>query len=165
MITLRSCLLILALSAPTLVRAQVDATTTPSAALEQAFVYTFPLREMGNLRAQHLGDGRAVGRQRLGAWHHVRELAGPNDRQVTTPNNDTLYSLAWLDLSLGPVELSLPDTQGRYDSIAVLDAYTNNVAILGQRTTGTRAARFVLVGPRWTDPLPPNSRVVRATTD
>jgi hypothetical protein len=142
-----------------------DAPSAPSAALREAHVYSFPLHEMGRVRLNQLGNGTAPGRQTLGKWNHLRKLAGPADRGVTTPNNDTLYSIAWLDLASGPVTLSLPDTNGRYYSAAVIDAYTNNVAVLGQRLTGTRAENFVLVGPSWKDALPPQSRVVRATTN
>ncbi|MFO1197624.1 MAG: DUF1254 domain-containing protein [Burkholderiaceae bacterium] len=95
----------------------------------------------------------------------MRKLSTPADRWVTTPNNDTLLSSAWLDLSTGPVVLTVPDTAGRYYSVALIDSYTNNFAILGRRTTGTRAGEFVVVGPRWGGTLPETRRVLRAPTD
>lgn len=131
-------------------------------ALRQAFEYAFPLVAMGQLRACALGTGLTPGTHRLYDWHHARKLCGPDDRWVTTPNADTLYSSLWLDLSEGPVTLSVPDTQGRYYSLAFLDMATNNFAMAGRRTTGTRAGSFVLVGPDWEQALPPNMRVIRA---
>jgi len=66
---------------------------------------------------------------------------------VTTPNNDTLYSSAQLDLSRGPVTLTVPPSGARYLSVALMDAYTNNFAILGTRTTGTEGGVFRIIGP------------------
>lgn len=146
-------------------QAQAPAPQDPKSLIRQAFVYSFPLHEMGKLRLARLGQEAAPGSTRLGQWSHLSKLAGPADRWVTAPNNDTLYSSAWLDLANGPVKLSLPDTQGRYYSVALLDAYTNNTATLGRRMTGTRAAEFVVVGPQWQGALPQGSRVVRAATD
>jgi hypothetical protein len=66
---------------------------------------------------------------------------------VTSPNNDTLYSAGWLDLTQGPVTATLPDVGQRYFSLQLMDMYTNNVAVLGNRTTGSAAAKFTIVGP------------------
>ncbi len=49
-----------------------------------------------------------------GYFSHGRDLGGPDDTFVTI-NNDTVYSMAQLDLSVGPVQLHVPDTAGRYD--------------------------------------------------
>ena len=42
---------------------------------------------------------------------------------ITTPNNDTLYSQAWIDLSSGPVRITVPPTGGRYFSLALMDMF------------------------------------------
>lgn len=44
---------------------------------------------------------------------HTRRLLGPADRRVVTPNNDRLYTNAWLDLSDGPLLIHTP-FQPRY---------------------------------------------------
>ncbi len=66
---------------------------------------------------------------------------------MTTPNVDTLYSGALLDLRKGPIAITLPATGARYVSLALLDMYSNNFAVLGSRTTGPNGARVLLVGP------------------
>ena len=135
------------------------------ALIRRAFDYSFPLHEMGALRLARLGDGTKPGTAQLAHLTHVRRLSGPADRRVTAPNNDTLYSSAWLDLANGPIRLSLPDTHGRYYSVALLDSNTDTVDIVGRRKTGTREAEFVIVGPRWEGSIPDGSRVIRASTD
>ncbi|MBS0331724.1 MAG: DUF1254 domain-containing protein, partial [Proteobacteria bacterium] len=82
---------------------------------------------------------------------------------VTTPNNDTLYSTAQIDLSAGPVTITLPAAGERYFSLALMDAYTNNFAILGTRTTGPDGGAFRLIGPRETSSDGRN--VIRSPTD
>ena len=70
-------------------------------------------------------------------------------KDVVRMNVDTLYSFAWLDLSKEPIILSVPDTDGRYYLMPVLDAYTNVFVSPGKRTTGTKAGHFAIVGPDW----------------
>ena len=112
-------------------------------AARDAFVYTLPLIEVATTRQRGMGLG-----QHMGAFTHVRNLATPKHRAVTTPNTDTLYSTAHIDLSMGPVTISLPAAGERYLSLALMDAYTNNFAVLGTRTTGPDGGTFRLVGPR-----------------
>jgi hypothetical protein len=112
-------------------------------AARDAFIYTLPLIEVATTRQRGMGLG-----QRMGAITHVRNLATHKHRAVTTPNTDTLYSTAHIDLSAGPVTITLPAAGDRYLSLALMDAYTNNFAILGTRTTGPDGGTFRLVGPR-----------------
>lgn len=111
-------------------------------AAREAWLYALPLIEIATTRAR----GQALG-QRMGAFAHVRNLADHRHRAVTTPNNDTLYSSAQIDLSAGPVTITLPATGERYFSLALMDAYSNNFAILGTRTTGPDGGTVRLVGP------------------
>ena len=73
-------------------------------------------------------------------FSHAARLAGPEDRFVSI-NNDTMYSIAQLDLSGGPVLLRVPDAAGRYYVLQFIDAWTNNFAYVGRRATGTGPAR------------------------
>ncbi|MCO6188492.1 DUF1254 domain-containing protein [Rhizobium sp. L1K21] len=85
-------------------------------------------------------------------------------RQITTPNNDTLYSDFWLDLRRGPARIRIPGPGERYFSLMMLDYYTNNFCVPGTRTTGTEPVEFTLVGPESsTEGL--TGEVVRAPTN
>ena len=112
------------------------------AAARAAFIYTLPLVEIATTRQRTQALGH-----KMGVFAHVRNLANHKHRAVTMPNNDTLYSTAQIDLSAGPVTITLPATGERYFSLALMDAYSNNFAILGTRTTGPDGATFRLTGP------------------
>jgi hypothetical protein len=85
--------------------------------------------------------------------------------QFTAPNADTLYSLAWLDLSQEPWILQVPDEHGRYYLMPMLDAWTDVFTDPGTRTTGTGAGEFAIVGPRWRGELPAGVEELRAPTN
>jgi len=93
-------------------------------------------------------------------------LADPSERLIIRPNADTLYTNAWLDLSHEPMILHVPDAAGRYYLMPMLDAYTNEFASIGARTTGTSAGNYAIVGPNWNGTLPETlSGVVHTPTN
>lgn len=114
-----------------------------------AYRYALPLYEVMRVRYATTLDPANPRRVAPNSFAHKRRLADHKDRLVTMPNNDTLYSLAVLDLSAGPVRLDVPDTGERYYSAALMDAYTNNFSIIGRRTSGTHAASYLIAGPGW----------------
>jgi hypothetical protein len=85
---------------------------------------------------------------------HTHRKLGPHDREVVSPNNDTVYSNAWLDLLQGPVLIDTPDFAERYWTLGLLDAWTNPFGYVGRRTTGHRRQRTLVHGPGWRGALP-----------
>jgi hypothetical protein len=70
-------------------------------------------------------------------------------------NRDTLYVFGWLDLSVGPQVLQVPDMCGRYYSVQLTDPSKNtNFAYVGTRTTGTAAGGYLITGPAWQGQVP-----------
>lgn len=60
----------------------------------------------------------------INAFYVNKELAKPGFTDFT-PNSDTYYGLAWLDLSQGPVAMTLPSVPDRYFTIEATDAALN----------------------------------------
>ncbi|MFI4926373.1 MAG: DUF1254 domain-containing protein [Burkholderiales bacterium] len=137
---------------------------TSSSLAHGAVVQTLPLFEMMRMRAattarRHPAMGFASGdrdsRMRwVNQFTHTHRKLGPDDREVVSPNNDTVYSNAWLDLSQGPVLVDTPDMGERYWVLGLLDAWTNPFAYVGRRTTGNRRQRTLVHGPDWKGDVP-----------
>ena len=119
------------------------AAASDAEAARDAWFYALPLIEMATTRARLLKTPGAA----INKLTHTRNLSDHTARWVTTPNNDTLYSTAFLDLSAGPATLTIAPTGQRYWSAAIMDMFTNNNAVLGLRTVGGEGGTFTLVGP------------------
>jgi hypothetical protein len=93
-----------------------------------AYIYGFPLvfdlQEVRRVAGEGLG---ALAPAPINAFAHASDLAGPDDQFVSV-NNDTIYSIAQVDVSGGPVLLRVPDTGGRYYVLQFVEAWTNNFA-------------------------------------
>jgi hypothetical protein len=77
------------------------------------------------------------------------------DTAIVTPNSDTPYSLAWLDLRAEPIVLSVPAVpKKRYYSVMLCDGNTFNYGYIGQRATGPEAGDYLVVGPGWKGETP-----------
>ena len=103
------------LAAPAIVHAQEAAASLRDLA-RRATIYLFPVYEMYRTRWQATVNEANPQRQRLNRFRHLPELADHRARAVTTPNPDTLYSSAWLDLSLEPLFLTVPPVGDLYYS-------------------------------------------------
>ncbi|QIZ97835.1 DUF1254 domain-containing protein [Leifsonia sp. PS1209] len=115
----------------------------------EAYVFGFPLVFNGEqiLRLTTTGIG-SLPPASFNSFSHARSLADPRDTFVSI-NNDTVYSIAPVDLSVGPILLSVPDAGDRYYVLQFVDAWTNNFAYLGTRATGNGRGDFLLVPPEW----------------
>lgn len=136
-----------------------DASHDPAGLIAKALIYGMPLFETARLVYGFSYDPGNSRRVPVNRFAHRRVLADHTHRMVTTPNNDTLYSSAVVDLSAGPVTLEVPDFGDRYFSIALLDAATNNFAYVGTRTTGGAGASYRIAGPAWQGE---DARLIRA---
>lgn len=127
---------------------------------EQAVTWAYPLYEMRRMRAAtsprrtESGQAAPEGMRWCNLFTHARQLLRAGTSRVVTPNNDTLYTNAWLDLGAGPLVIEVPDTAGRYYVLGLLDFYTNPFAHIGPRLTGTQARSFLITPPGWSGALP-----------
>jgi len=88
------------------------------------------------------------------------------DTAVITPNSDTPYSIAWLDLRAEPIVLSVPAVEKtRYYSVMLCDGNTFNYGYIGSRATGSDAGDYMVVGPNWQGVTPPGiKKMFRSST-
>jgi hypothetical protein len=130
------------------------------------YVYGYPLVDMS--QQMHNETHRVAAEQRVYApvnrMFSYGALVTPSTQgNLRMPNHDTLYFSGWYDVSQGPVLLHVPNTAGRYYTIAVTN-FWSEVEHLGRRTTGTIERTFALVPPGWTGALPPGALPVTTET-
>jgi hypothetical protein len=90
----------------------------------EAYMYLYPLVTMDVTRRQvtNAAPGQVVGPGPMMTFPHIRTFRRPTSGMSSAPNFDTLYSVAWLDLTEGPVVLSVPHSGGRYYLLPMLPA-------------------------------------------
>jgi hypothetical protein len=135
-----------------------------AALAEEAYIYGFPLifdlQQVGGFAREGLGS---LAPAPFNSFSHAPKLAGPGDQFVSI-NNDTIYSIAQVDVSGGPVLLRVPDTAGRYYVLQFVDAWTDNFAYVGRRATGTQAGSFLLAPPGWRGDSSAGTQVIEFPT-
>jgi hypothetical protein len=132
---------------------------------KEAYVYGYPLVTMELTRRVMTNTTKSKDNHApMGQFHHARTYPDASFRDITAPNADTLYSTAWLDVAKEPYVLSLPDEDGRYYLMPMLDAWTNVFQVPGKRTTGTKAQEYAITGPNWKGVLPPGVTEYKSPT-
>jgi hypothetical protein len=116
-----------------------------------AYLYLYPLVTMDLTRKQstNIEPGKEFSKGPMNTFANIPEYPPANLKLVVRLNFDTLYSVAWLDLTKEPMIVSVPDTGGRYYLLPMLDMWTDVFASPGSRTTGTQAGNFLVVPPGW----------------
>lgn len=132
----------------------------------EAYTYAYPLVLMETTRRVATNTG-APGRMRapVNRFGHMKSYPDATFKDVVRPNADTLYSTLWFDVGKEPLVLTLPNTQGRYHVIPLMDMWTDVFATLGSRTTGNDGGTAAIVGPNWKGTLPKGMRLVRSPTE
>lgn len=85
----------------------------------------------------------------------VRQLRGPEFKQIATPNNDTVYIQSFADVSREPLVVTVPAVdEKRYYGLQLWDVNGDTFNYIGTRTTGRDAGSYAIVGPDWKGTLP-----------
>ena len=101
----------------------------------------------------------------INQFAHYREFPDASNKTVVGFNVDTLYSLAQLDLTQGPMVLSIPDMGNRYWLMQIVDAWNNVPHAPGSRTVGGKGGNFAIVGPAWKGAFPTGVTELRIPTN
>jgi len=131
-----------------------------------AYIYLYPLVTMDITRRQatNIEPGKVFGRGPMNMFVNVPEFPPADFRDVVRPNFDTLYSIAWIDMSKDAAVVSVPDTGGRFYLMPMLDMWSDVFASPGWRTTGTQPGNFLLAPPKWSGQVPDGMTRIDAPT-
>ena len=118
--------------------------------VNDAYIYAFPLVLTDATKTLSTNtEGTLSGRAPVNQFNHAKNLADASFRTVVTPNVDTVYSQAWLDISKEPMIYVLPEAD-RFCNVQLLDAWTNTAAVLD------KAGAYAITLPGWEGDLPDN---------
>jgi hypothetical protein len=139
---------------------------TPAEAREiarDAYIYAYPLvlyyRTMYRQAIDPKSPSYAGG---FGHWAH-RKLATPEAKDIVTPNVDTPYSYAWVDLRAEPWVLTQPAVdEGRYAASQWDDLWGFVLDCPGSIIDGDGGGSYLLAPPGWKGTLPPGVKRVIA---
>jgi hypothetical protein len=131
-----------------------------------AYLYFYSLVTMDITRKQstNLPAGKEIGKGPMNMFVNVPAYPPADMKIVVRVNFDTLYSVAWLDLTKEPQVVSVPDTGGRYYLLPMLDMWSDVFASPGTRTTGTGLGHYLMTPPGFTGTVPPGVTRIAAPT-
>lgn len=127
-----------------------------------AYIFTYPL--VMNYRTMFM---QAIdGDKAMGRWLHLG-LSSPADTDIVTPNNDTPYSYAWVDLRAEPWVLTIPKIEKERFYTSQWDDYWGYVLDNpGSVNDGNDGLSVLLASPSWEGPLPKGvERVIQGETE
>ncbi len=129
----------------------------------EAYIYAFPmvLMEMTRRVSFEIPSGSAAS---MNQFVHLRAFPDHTFTAVVRPNVDTLYSIAYFDVSEEPLVLTIPQGTDRYHMMPMIDMWTDVFACPGTRTTGSAGGHFAITGPRWSGKLPAGVQAIRSPT-
>ena len=135
--------------------------------ISDAYLFGYPLVLVDVTRqvSTNVADASGGEKAPINQFNHKREFPDYTFTDVVSPNADTLYSLAWLDLSKEPMVLSVPDMGKRFYMMEMMGAWTDVFASPGSRTTGTGKGDFAVVGPGWKGTLPEGLKPIQSPTN
>ncbi len=99
----------------------------------------------------------------MGQFVNVPRYPPADYRGVSAPNADTLYSVAWLDLS-EPIVFSHPDMGKRFYLFEMTDLWMTDFDDPGARTAGGAAQKYLMTGPGWNGTVPAEMKQIKSAT-
>ena len=167
-IVLAASLLVGSTLAPTAMAQSAPAITEEAARAigVDAYLYFYPLISIDITRKQstNIEAGKEFGKGPMNMFVNVPAFPPADLKVIVRINFDTLYSIAWLDLTNEPQIVSVPDTDGRFYLMPMLDMWSDVFASPGWRTTGTQAANFLVTPPGWSGTVPDKLIRINAPT-
>ena len=132
--------------------------------VREAYLFGYPLVTMDMTRRHETNvrvpdDAHAP----MGQLVKLRAYPAVDDHGAAAPNADTLYTMAWLDVSAGPWVFSIPDMGERFYIMPMLSGF-NEVFMWPARATGGKAQEYVITGPGWSGTLPEGVTQVQSPT-
>ncbi|MDA8486277.1 DUF1254 domain-containing protein [Pseudomonas resinovorans] len=131
---------------------------------KDAYVYGYSLMTTEVTRVQMTNVDKVSNEHApMGQFFNVKRYPPADYRGVSAPNADTLYSIAWADLS-EPQVFSQPEMGDRYYLMPMYNMWMTIFDSPGARTEGGAAANYLLTGPGWEGEVPKGMKQIKSAT-
>jgi hypothetical protein len=95
----------------------------------------------------------------INVWGHAQALLTHELRIIETPNTETLYSIAILDLKDGPIVVVHPDLGERYFRTSIWELH-GDAHTISQKQDGSKPPPYALVPIGWKGALPKGLKAI-----
>ena len=120
-----------------------------------AYIYGYPLVTFDMVRGSRPTSPAPMPSTRpMGQMILMRSYPAVDNHCCAAPNADTLYTMAWLDVSKQPYVFAIPEMGDRYYIMPFLDGWSEVFAVASQPLNGGAAQTYAVTGPGWTGTLP-----------
>lgn len=137
--------------------ARVAASLSPEEAQAiavDAYIYGYSLvtTEVTRVQMSNVPEVEQI-RAPMGTFFNIPGYPPATYRGVSAANADTLYSVAWLDLS-EPQVFSHPQIDKRFFTFELVDLWMIVKDSVGTNTSGEKAMTYLFTGPDWKGSVP-----------
>ncbi len=142
-------------------------TEEASAIAKEAYIFYYPLvYYYRTMYRQSIDESSATYSGGFGKWLHFG-TSSPADQDIPSPNNDSPYSYAWVDLRAEPWVLTMPQIEAdRFYTSQWDDMWGFVLENAGSVFDGNDGVNVLLASPTWQGKTPDGiKRVVRGDSD
>ena len=101
----------------------------------------------------------------LNQFFHGRRQQTAENTMGVAPNSDTLYTMAYLDVSKEPIIWHLPAWAGHYYVCPIHNQWADNISIGNRTNPGPIEVDYAVTGKDWHGTLPPGVRRIQMDSD
>ena len=130
-----------------------------------AYIYGYPLVTLDMVRRQQTNVAAPDAEHApMGQLIKMRSYPAVDNHCCAAPNADTLYTIAWLDVSHEPWVFGIPEMGDRYYIMPMLDGFSEVFHVASSSTTGGATRAYAITDPRWSGILPEGVTRVESPT-
>jgi len=130
-----------------------------------AYIYGYPLVTLDVARRQQTNVAAPDAEHApMGQMIRMRSYPAVDNHCCAAPNADTLYTVAWLDVSQEPWIVGIPDIGERYYIVPMMDGWSEVFKVASTPLTGGTSQTYAITGPGWSGTLPKGVTQVKSST-
>ncbi len=131
----------------------------------EAYIYGYPLVTFDMARRQQTNVAAPDGEHApMGQMIKMRSYPAVDNHCCAAPNADTLYTIAWLDVSAEPWVFGIPEMGDRYYIMPMLDGFSEVFHVVSAINDGGRPKKYAITGPGWSGAIPEGVTRVESPT-